>query len=286
MNCWVVYVPGAKAQLNYAIGKEKGIWGLKKITEKSQIRNIQIGDQIIFVKEVKWQPYNGPVPNGFPKFLKNEQDFKGIASEIVIGNITKGYYQDMSSVWPDSIYPHRFNFEINEQTANVLFNTEEFDSGLIRATLQSIKSGGSVCLVNSNDIIQTVRKIDELGLDPFEEDENFYVTEGASKFIANHKSLERNPTIIKKKKQQVLKQKKCLECEICGFDFVKIYGEKLGDGFIECHHTNPLSDSGETKTKLSDLILVCSNCHKMIHRRRPWITPAELKSIMENQINL
>ncbi|MBN4084034.1 HNH endonuclease [bacterium AH-315-A03] len=36
------------------------------------------------------------------------------------------------------------------------------------------------------------------------------------------------------------------------------------------------TEAGQTTTRLSDLALVCSNCHRMIHRRSPWPTPIEL----------
>ena len=34
---------------------------------------------------------------------------------------------------------------------------------------------------------------------------------------------------------------------------------------MECHHLLPLSQSGVTTTRLSDLALVCSNCHRVLH---------------------
>lgn len=69
-----------------------------------------------------------------------------------------------------------------------------------------------------------------------------------------------------------------LACEVCGFDFEAVYGE-LGRGFIECHHVVPLSE-GQRKTSLRDLALVCSNCHRMAHRRRPWPAVAELRALL------
>jgi HNH endonuclease len=41
-------------------------------------------------------------------------------------------------------------------------------------------------------------------------------------------------------------------------------------GFIEVHHTKPLSESeGDMETDpATDLVPVCSNCHRMIHRRK------------------
>ncbi|MEH6517278.1 MAG: HNH endonuclease [Halioglobus sp.] len=95
-----------------------------------------------------------------------------------------------------------------------------------------------------------------------------------------HKARERNAKIVKRKKAHTLKHTGKLECEACSFDFANIYGE-LGEGFAECHHKKPVSElqPGE-KTKLSDLALLCSNCHRMIHRRRPWLSIDELKALL------
>lgn len=69
---------------------------------------------------------------------------------------------------------------------------------------------------------------------------------------------------------------------LCGFDFVAAYGPH-GEGYIECHHVIPLHASGEVKTRLEDLVLICANCHRMIHRRAPWLTPAQLRAFIDAQ---
>lgn len=86
---------------------------------------------------------------------------------------------------------------------------------------------------------------------------------------------ERDPKI----RRAFLKDKK-LKCEVCGFDFEKVYG-KLGAGYIEVHHKKPVSE-GERMTDFdSDLVMLCSNCHRMIHRGRDhMITVEELKEII------
>ena len=95
-----------------------------------------------------------------------------------------------------------------------------------------------------------------------------------------HKVRERSAKLVKKKKEQALSREGKLACECCGFDFSSKYGE-LGDGFIECHHTKPVSELlPKSRTKLSDLALVCSNCHRMIHRKRPWLGIDQLKSLL------
>ncbi|MFD8246926.1 HNH endonuclease [Nocardia sp. NPDC059691] len=70
-------------------------------------------------------------------------------------------------------------------------------------------------------------------------------------------------------------------CEVCQFDFEMVYGAR-GAGFAECHHVVPLHVSGDTTTTLEELILLCSNCHRMIHRGTPWLTPDELRQVVTN----
>ena len=75
-----------------------------------------------------------------------------------------------------------------------------------------------------------------------------------------------------------------LFCSICGFDFSKTYGE-YGSDFIEVHHTIPLSedDRGEHQAEEKELICVCSNCHRMLHHKKPAITPEELEQYIKEQ---
>ena len=79
-----------------------------------------------------------------------------------------------------------------------------------------------------------------------------------------------------------IKKTGTLKCETCSFDFKDIYG-KLGEGFAECHHKKPVSQlRNNEKTKLDDLAILCANCHRMIHRSKPWKTIEELKMILKN----
>lgn len=108
------------------------------------------------------------------------------------------------------------------------------------------------------------------------EDEN--VSEGQVLYKL-HKHRERNKKIVSKKKADSLKRFGKLECEICNFDFHAKYGG-LGYGFIECHHKTPLYMlESVIYTKLEDLALVCSNCHRMLHRSRS-VGSTNLKSIV------
>ena len=72
-------------------------------------------------------------------------------------------------------------------------------------------------------------------------------------------------------------------CKICGFDFEKTYGTR-GMGFIEIHHIKPLSFTNEETyiNPETDLIPVCANCHRMIHRNKNKILSIEeMKSLIK-----
>ena len=95
-----------------------------------------------------------------------------------------------------------------------------------------------------------------------------------------HRVRERNRKLVDGKKKATLKAVGKLICEVCGFNYEKIYGER-GAGFIECHHIKPVHElKPGDKTRLSDLSLVCANCHRMIHAQRPWLSIEELQDIL------
>ena len=109
---------------------------------------------------------------------------------------------------------------------------------------------------------------------PKDPEESVYYTEGAAKTVYT-KKYERDPNV-----RRAFLEGKYLKCEVCGFDFEKVYG-KLGAGYIEVHHKKPVSE-GERITDLNnDLVMLCANCHRMIHRGRDhMITVKELQSII------
>ncbi|MDQ0309275.1 5-methylcytosine-specific restriction protein A [Kitasatospora herbaricolor] len=94
-----------------------------------------------------------------------------------------------------------------------------------------------------------------------------------------HRTRERSKKLREKKIASVLKKGDPLACEACDFDFAQVYGER-GKGYIEVHHVVPLHEAGESTTKLTDLAVICSNCHRMIHRSAPWPTPAQLRVLV------
>jgi 5-methylcytosine-specific restriction enzyme A len=98
-----------------------------------------------------------------------------------------------------------------------------------------------------------------------------------------HKVRERNREIVARKKEQAMSLYGRLACEACVLAFDEFYGE-IGKGFIECHHLTPLSKlKVDTKTTLDSLSLVCSNCHRMLHRKIDTISVQDLKLMISYQ---
>jgi len=94
---------------------------------------------------------------------------------------------------------------------------------------------------------------------------------------------KRETTFLTRNKGVVDAAKKAFNgnCEGCGDNLEAKYGS-LARGFVEAHHKYPLAgadDVGVT-TKVSDLALLCANCHRMVHRKSPCLTIEELQSIL------
>jgi predicted HNH restriction endonuclease len=63
------------------------------------------------------------------------------------------------------------------------------------------------------------------------------------------------------------------QCQACDIMFSSVYGS-IGDDFVEAHHLVPLSDielGAERTYTPDDFAVLCSNCHRMIHR---WPDPS------------
>ncbi|HHW4399709.1 HNH endonuclease [Aeromonas hydrophila] len=151
---------------------------------------------------------------------------------------------------------------------------------------RAVKGGigqSNVWFANTEDSNQYTRPILEFiegyDLSDIIPDIDFSALEGNPRLLA-HIKRERNQKIVKLKKRQILERTGKLVCEVCSFDFKKVYGV-LGEDFCEIHHLIKLADAEkQVETTLSDLAVVCSNCHRMLHRDSPMKTLSQLKSLV------
>ena len=107
--------------------------------------------------------------------------------------------------------------------------------------------------------------------------ETYLAAEGVAT-LRTHLRRERSKALIDRFKKQL----NTFACSVCDFDFGKVYGE-LGHGFVEAHHKVPIAQlEPGTKTRIADLAAVCSNCHRMLHRRGT-LSVEELRSQLSRQ---
>lgn len=87
-------------------------------------------------------------------------------------------------------------------------------------------------------------------------------------------AFARNPSLVREARRL-----RGYICEACDFNFQTKYGD-LGKEYIECHHVDPLGhrDHPTTATRVRDVRMLCANCHRMAHRRRPPIPVEELRA--------
>lgn len=70
-------------------------------------------------------------------------------------------------------------------------------------------------------------------------------------------------------------------CEVCKMNFGNVYG-LIGSDHIIAHHIKPIGlRKRSSKTTLTDIVLVCANCHDMLHTQSPPLNIATLKSMMK-----
>jgi hypothetical protein len=136
---------------------------------------------------------------------------------------------------------------------------ERFEDSFIESDKQSVVTTNSLV----DEVINTYPEIT--------------VAEGRLRLVS-HMLRERNRKIVEEKKAWAEKNG-LLKCEVCSFSFF----DKFGVKFIECHHIEPISSMGERETKLDNLALVCSNCHRMLHRKfgDTYLSIDDLRKIMK-----
>lgn len=185
---------------------------------------------------------------------------KGAKSSIKIND----YPQNTTeySKWPDEWT----RFSIKVAIRPIEFDSEDKPDymGTLRIWLP-IMMGMSLSLLNVENIEDESN--DTVGL-----------REGR-KYDVTTSQYERNPV-----NRVLCLSKYGYKCQICGFDFEKEYGE-IGKHFIHVHHIIPVSQMGDgyLVNPETDLIPVCPNCHAMLHRKNPPLSPSDLKELLHRK---
>lgn len=95
------------------------------------------------------------------------------------------------------------------------------------------------------------------------------IEEGFTKF-SQVKTKARSRKLVNIAKEHFSQNGKIF-CSACNFNFEDFYGE-IGRGYIEIHHLNPIfAIEGSLEQSIVDalgnVVPVCANCHRVIHRK-------------------
>ncbi len=118
-------------------------------------------------------------------------------------------------------------------------------------------------------------------------DENAFINEGMKRLVSVQVYNRSNQ--LREYAVSYFEVNGKIYCSACNFNFEDFYGSKLGKSFIEIHHLKPVYayDEEDINRKIEvavkNVIPVCSNCHRIIHRnRKQFLSIPTLQSAIKN----
>ena len=151
---------------------------------------------------------------------------------------------------------NRFNSELQKEVNNLIGN-----NNFTNEELKSITKFYSQNILSDENIMKDIYK--DTNIDYKKIMDDYEIKE--EKRLKNHVAFEGRLTNSDKNN---LKEILGYRCMCCGINLSDIYG-KLGNKYIELHHLIPYSELGENETRIlkpDDFVVLCPNCHRMIHR--------------------
>jgi len=124
---------------------------------------------------------------------------------------------------------------------------------------------------------------DTVAIDESIINEETYTEGGSTK--STKESYRRNHEARTKCLDFYFKHNEHYTCQICDFDFEEKYGE-IGKHVIEVHHIESHAQKSKKRgvheiDPRTDLIPVCPNCHKIIHRKEPPLEIDEVRNLIK-----
>lgn len=261
---------------------------------KLDCTTFRVGDQFTLKDLAVIWGYNGyeglrkgvvtspEAPNTIVLFVTKEKQFGAVPyTDSIDGNVL--YMMGQSKHGTDNRLIS--NLPIQKDEINLFFREKHHTPfvyyGKCRLINAEIKSDNPsefelLLLDQMNELESEESIIDSIALSSvLPEAEAEKLAEGFRK-ISTHIRYERNP---KNRKEAIRIQGH--KCKICGFDYDLIYGNELAEEYIEIHHIKQLSEGEQTVDPSRDLIPVCANCHRMLHRhKKDNISVEEMKKLI------
>lgn len=122
----------------------------------------------------------------------------------------------------------------------------------------------------ANEIEEEILTNNSLTEENLNNTETVFKREGKKK-LRIHYGRERKSQRVKKLAEFIRENGK-IYCEACRKDYLEYKDVSEIKSIFEVHHNVPLSESDkEVETKLSDLSVLCANCHRAIHSKNPYL---------------
>jgi hypothetical protein len=188
-------------------------------------------------------------------------------------------YEPFRSPLPLRTLVHEYGDEIRGDIVNAAPRFYPFNTW--RATVRTVQG---IYLAEATPGLYGVMRralgLEEAGDDTTSETDTHEEYVEARRLARERYYFARNPALVK-----AARERYGYSCQVCRFDFEATYGA-IGRQYIECHHKNPLSERAEEEqqesatTGVDEVAVVCANCHRMLHRRRPALQVEELRAFL------
>jgi len=202
------------------------------------------------------------------------QKVRNLKSHDTLENLGYATYSDRIAGEPSG------RFKITENGKDYLDENMDIVDYLLNNTFSSEDLKEAFESINHNR--ETDRKVEIF-------DENTTVIEGTQAIVKT--KVYKRSSKLREKAIKFYTVNDRIKCQACCFDFEEYYGE-YGKNFIEIHHQKPVfqfngDDLERTiEEALENVIPVCSNCHRMIHRKRDNpLSLEELKNYVQQDLD-
>lgn len=242
------------------------------IEEKRAKRNvIWSRDELILALDLYIQNRKSPPAKDSPEIAELSEVLNNFGA--VLGQRTSMTYRNTNGVYMKLMNFRRFDPEYTSDGKKGLTRGNQDESKVWSQFANNPTHLAEVARFIRRGIAEYKSNVDLAGPDELGIEE----AEEGKVATRIHRYRERDRRLVVKAKAQALKKHGRLFCTACGFDFSEMYGE-VGANLIDVHHTKPVHtlEPGE-KTKVADLVLLCSNCHRVVHSRRKWMTIDQVK---------
>ena len=228
---------------------------------------------------------NSPQKGYYPVFIY-KSDMSGIYLSLNQGvtDVIENYKKEAISVLKlrAKDYRAKINYNDNDYLTKInlssnIRNAKHYEAGNIIAKYYPRENLPNASQLK-NDIYEILELYENLTYIDNSFNDRLDIHGIEKKKVRLHERIERNSYLSKK-----VKKIKGYNCEACKMTFTEVYGN-IGENFIETHHLKPISELGIGNFKVNlkeDFAVLCSNCHRMIHKLEDPSDLEKLKKIIE-----